>query len=128
MAPTKELSRYSRYAFILGLMVAVLSGFVYSKSNVLVNLVIGFVLVILGVLVGVLDIDKESETKFLVAVITLLASATVGLQAINMMKPSTLDIIPGYAAVPVIIYIGILVAPAAIVVALRTIFRTIARA
>lgn len=129
MLPTNELGRYTKYAFILGFLVAVLIGFVYFTLPLTGKLIVGFLLVLIGVLAGTLSIPREDEERFLVAVITLLTAAVVGLQGISMIKGASaaLDIIPFYAVGPALIYIGVLLAPAAVVVALRIVFRSLTK-
>jgi len=66
----KEVGRWS---FILGLILAILAGFINATW-------IPIVLFVLGLIVGFLNITSEQSTEFLVAVIALLLVGMSGLQ------------------------------------------------
>lgn len=65
-----ELDVIGKWAFIVGLVVAILAALV---TNVLQASTVLLILFILGLVVGLLNIDKKNTTGFLVAVIALLA-------------------------------------------------------
>lgn len=74
-----ELDIVGKWAFILGLVVAILAAFVTSIEAATVLLI----LFILGLLVGALNVTKKNTTEFLVAVIALfmvgsLAALSIG--------------------------------------------------
>jgi len=63
-----ELDLIGKWAFIIGLVIAILAAFVTAISATTVLLI----LFILGLIVGFLNIDKKNTTEFLVSVIALL--------------------------------------------------------
>lgn len=69
-----NLSFAGRWAFLIGLILAILAGF----GGVIPNLV--FVLFILGLVVGFLNVAERESTPFLVAVIALVLIGVAGLQ------------------------------------------------
>ena len=74
-----ELDIIGKWAFIVGLVVAVLAAFVTTVSTTTILLI----LFILGLIVGFLNIDKKNTTEFLVAVIALLAVGSLGALAVG---------------------------------------------
>ncbi|MAH51362.1 hypothetical protein CMI37_36435 [Candidatus Pacearchaeota archaeon] len=76
-----ELDLVGKWAFIIGLVVAVLAalaGDVIGASTVLL------ILFILGLVVGFLNIDKANTTEFLVAVIALLILGVGSIGALSI--------------------------------------------
>ena len=69
-----ELDSIGKWAFIVGLVIAILAGFITTISATTSLLI----LFILGLIVGLLNIDKKNTTEFLVAVIALLAVGSLG--------------------------------------------------
>jgi len=109
------------WAFILGVVIAIIAGIAQaatlsSTANIELPgaLFIPLVLVILGIIVGVLNIDDRDTTEFLVASIALLALA---------ISAAGLQIIPtvGQYLVSVVNNVAVFVAPAALVVALKSV-------
>jgi fructose-specific phosphotransferase system IIC component len=71
-------AKMGRWAFVIGLIIAVLLGFVsFSYSSLL--------LVILGLIVGFLNVSEKEATGFLIAVIALLLVGVAGLKALDVM-------------------------------------------
>jgi zinc transporter ZupT len=100
-----------KWAFIVGLILAVLAGLFFQPSWAI------WVLAILGVLVGFINITAEETRGFLLASIALTISAT----ALN-----TLPII-GTALSLVLPFVVAFVAGGMIVVALKELFQTARR-
>lgn len=69
-----ELDLVGKWAFIVGIVVAIIAAFVTQVNASTVMLV----LFILGLVVGLLNIDKKNTTEFLVAVIALLMVGSLG--------------------------------------------------
>lgn len=67
-----------RWAFLLGIIVAVLLGFTTFAYSTLI-------LVILGLIVGCINIAEKETTGYLVAVIALLVIGLGGLQVFSML-------------------------------------------
>lgn len=73
--------KMGRVAFIVGIIIAVLLGFVtFSYSSL--------VLVILGLIVGFLNVSSKETQHYLVAVIALLVIGFAGLQVFNVLGGS----------------------------------------
>ncbi len=71
-------AKMGRWAFIIGLIIAVLLGFVtFSYSSLL--------LVILGLIVGFLNVTDKEANEFLMAVVALLVIGVAGLQALSVL-------------------------------------------
>lgn len=67
-----------RWAFVVGLIIAVLVGMAIKVPGS------GSILFILGLLVGLLNVPEKESTPFLVAVIALLAIGVAGLQLADL--------------------------------------------
>ncbi len=72
------MKNLGRWAFIIGLVISVLLGFVTFTYASLV-------LVILGLIVGFMNVTEKEATNYLVAVIALLAVGIAGLQALSVL-------------------------------------------
>tara|TARA_Y100000310_G_C20684849_1_gene818318 strand:- start:1663 stop:2007 length:345 start_codon:yes stop_codon:yes gene_type:complete len=70
-----ELDVIGKWAFLIGLVIAILAALV---TNVLSASTILLILFVLGLLVGLLNIDKKNITEFLVATIALLMVGSLG--------------------------------------------------
>lgn len=76
--------KVGRWAFVLGIVIAVLLGFVsFSYSTLL--------LVILGLIVGFLNVSDKETHNYLVAVIALLVIGFSGLQVFTMVSTGLYD-------------------------------------
>lgn len=71
-------SKAGRWAFLLGLIVAVLLGFTTFAYSSLV-------LVILGLIVGFINISEKETSSYLIAVIALLVIGVAGLQVFSIL-------------------------------------------
>jgi hypothetical protein len=96
-------------AFAAGLVLAVVAG-ILAPDNATVILI----LVIIGILVGVLNITAREATPLLLAAIALLAVGTVGFDPLN-------DLVGGLGthANEIVYYFARLMAPAAVIVAVK---------
>jgi hypothetical protein len=97
-----------KWAFIIGLVIAVLAGLFYQPVWAV------WILAILGVIVGLLNITVEETQGFLLASIALTLSAT----ALNMIP------VVGRALGFILPFVVAFVAGAMIVVALKALFET----
>jgi len=105
------------FSFLLGVLIAIIAGLVYAAGALdsAAQGTVALVLVILGLVVGLLNLLDKETSSFLIAVIAL---AVVGAGA------GGIALIP-YIGVPlaaIINYIGTFVFPAAVVVALKVIW------
>jgi hypothetical protein len=76
-----ELDLIGKWAFIAGLVIAILAGFITTIPATTVLLT----LFVLGLVVGFLNIDKKNTTEFLVATIALLAVGSLGALSIGQL-------------------------------------------
>ena len=109
MLEPKRLEFYGKWAFIIGLVLAVVAGILFEAEEA-----VFWVLAILGVIVGLLNITREDTQGFLLAAIGFLLSAT----ALNLIP------IVGEPLSQILEYVAAFVAGAMIVVALKTLFVT----
>ena len=102
--------RAGEWAFLIGFLLAVLFGFLPDTWEGTATLL----LVILGLVVGFLNISEKESTPFLVAAAALMLTASAG---------STLALIPyiGNFLQNAVEKIGVFIVPAAIVVAIKSV-------
>jgi len=103
-----DTAKIGKWAFIIGLVVAVLAGLFFQPGWAI------WVLAILGLIVGLLNVTAEDTRAFLLASIALTLSAT----ALN-----TLPLV-GTALSYILPFVVAFVAGATIVVALKELFQT----
>ena len=108
-APRRSMNgKLGHWAFIIGVLLAILTGLVPALQLTAVT----WLLVLLGLVVGVLNITARETTEFLVATIALLLVGNVG------------NVIPylGGFIIAILNNIVAFVAPAALIVALKAIY------
>jgi hypothetical protein len=103
-----KLETVGKWAFIIGLVLALIVGYIFQAEWVL------WVLAILGVIVGLLNVTREDTERFLLAAIAFALSIT----ALN-----TIPVL-GLQITNVLGYVAAFVAGAVIVVALKALFQT----
>jgi hypothetical protein len=101
------------WAFIIGVILAILGG-VFSSAMAEYAATITLVLVILGLIVGFLNIGDKEVTPFLIAAIALMLVKSAELEAIPEVGSYLVSIVNNIAA---------FVAPAALIVALIEVYR-----
>jgi hypothetical protein len=110
----------SGWLFILGILIAIVAGVFYTTvdSSMVTGIlaIIGFIIGLLGVL-GVGSIERAEFRMFLLAVVALMAAGNAG-NAFN-----NIAIIGGTLSI-IVNYIGVLVVPAAVLIALKAIWKT----
>jgi hypothetical protein len=109
MAKGKILPLIGFWAFIAGLAIAVIAGVVAPQNDIVI-----LVLIVLGLVIGFLNITAKEMMLFLVAVIALVA---VG----NVFAPLTAANIGKYLG-NMLGYIATLMAPAAVVCAIKALW------
>lgn len=102
-----------KWAFIIGVLIAIVAGLFGTAIPANVATIIGWVLVIAGLIIGFLNITAEEVTDFLISAIALLAVGAAGLGAISMAGPIISAILKNIIAI---------VSPAALVVALKAVY------
>lgn len=102
-----EMQKYGSYAFLLGVLIAIIASLVTLDA-----FTVSVVLIVLGLIVGFLNITDKETTQFLVAAVALILTGTAlaGL-------PAELLVITR-----IVLHIGTFVAPAALIVALKAIW------
>jgi len=107
-----EMAKVGEWAFLACIVIAILAG-IASPANASVVAA----LVVLGVIVGLLNVSEKETTPFLVAAIALVVAGTAGFTALETLVTGLGDIVTGILA-----YIGVFVAPAAVIVALKAVW------
>lgn len=100
-------AKMGHWAFIVGILLAIIAGLIPQLQTTTIT----WILVILGLVVGLLNITARETTEFLVAVIALMIVGSAG--AIPALGGIVLSILANIVA---------LSAPAALVVALKAIY------
>lgn len=117
-----------RYAFIVGLLISVIvglwSGFGGLASDSPTLMTVYGVLVILGLIVGLLNISGEEEISFLVATVALMLGVSLLSPGFSLVGGVDKNLANFMASIKVTLAaITYFIAPAAIVVAILSIFR-----
>ncbi len=107
---SKEVSKIGELAFLGGVILALLVGLL---PGVLPNNLVALVLVVLGILVGLINVGAKETHEFLLAGVALLVATTGGLQ--------TLPVVGGVVST-VLTNIVSFVAPAVVIVALKAVY------
>ena len=103
------LETVGRYSFIVGVLLAIVTAFLgaeYSEA-------VAIILVILGIIIGFLNITEKEVYNFLIAAIALLLTGAAGLDRLPAV---------GQYIGPILTNISTLVAPAAVIVALKAVY------
>ncbi len=108
----KNMGLIGFWAFIIGLILAVVAGIFFPHHTTII-----LVLLVLGLLIGLLNITDKESTPFLVATIALVV---VGM-ASNVFAPITAFKI-GEIMGQILTLVAALMAPAAIVVVVKTLW------
>ena len=109
-------SKIGQWAFIIGIILAIVVG-VFSASLVTWAGNLTLLLVILGLIVGFLNISEKETTPFLVASAALMLTAT----SVDTLNTIDLGVSLGKYLAGIVSQIAVFVAPAAVVVALKAI-------
>jgi hypothetical protein len=104
-----NMEKIGEWLFLIGVIIAILAGVVSPSSET-----VAAVLVILGLVVGFLNITEKEATNFLIAVIALILTGSVSFVVLGEVG-KVLSNIMGY--------ISIFVAPAALIVSLKAIYQ-----
>ena len=103
--------KLGRWAFVIGLIISILLGFVTFSYAILL-------LVILGLIVGFLNVTEKESNKFLVAVIALIVVGVASLQALSVLGTF-------YTWMETVLTsFVVFVAAAAVVVSIKVLFET----
>jgi hypothetical protein len=105
--------RVGGWAFILGVIIAIIAGLAAGMVDTVTAGYITLVLVVLGLIVGMLNVGDKEVQAYLIAAIALMAVGTANLLAIPYIGMYLALIVQNIAA---------FVAPAALVVALKAVY------
>ena len=108
--------KIGEWAFIIGVVIAIVVGLFSGSLTGNTKGLLTLILVVLGLIVGFLNISEKETTPFLVAAIALMATSAAKLEVINDLVANV-----GTWLQAIVTNIGVFVAPAAIVVALKAI-------
>jgi len=102
------MARIGKYTFIIGLVIAVAAAIVLQFTWIM------WLLAVLGVIVGFLNVTKEETRSFLLAAIGLMLAAT------------SVQVVPfiGDLITRIMSNLVVFIAPAVLVVALKSLFET----
>jgi hypothetical protein len=120
-----EMEKLAHWAFVACVIIAIVMGLVvgYMSYNNDANLdntnaYVILVLLILGIIVGLINITSTEVTPFLIAAIALIVASTA-----NVWAPlSTIHELLADWATFILNYIVAFVAPAAVIIAIRAVF------
>ncbi|MBW2978069.1 hypothetical protein KY331_04450 [Candidatus Woesearchaeota archaeon] len=111
-------SQVGKWAFLIGVVLAVITGIGAGLAQEWgANPWLMLLLVVLGLVVGFVNITAKEVKGFLIASVALLVAGTANLSTVNTLVPSLGSILEGI--VNMVIYV---VAPAALIVCLRAIY------
>ena len=120
-----ELEKIAHWAFIACVAIAIVMGLVvgglyynHNSNTVNANADVTLVLLILGIIVGLVTITAKEVTPFLIATIALIVASIS-----NVWGPlSTISALLSDWAMYILNYIVAFVAPAAVIIAIRSVF------
>ena len=101
------------WAFILGVVIAIIAGLASGALDAVSAGYVTLVLVVLGLIVGFLNIGDKEVNDFLIAAIAVVLLGTANLAVIPMI---------GLYLASMVLNVAAFVAPAALVVALKAVY------
>ena len=108
-----------KWSFLAGVVIALITGIGAGVgASWAVNPWIVLIIVILGLVIGFVNITAKEIQPFLIAALALFAFSMANLEAINTLIPYL-----GSVLNSVVQYVAALVGPAALVVALRAVYK-----
>ncbi|MBW2964617.1 hypothetical protein KY363_04100 [Candidatus Woesearchaeota archaeon] len=103
--------KIGHFAFVGGILIAIIAGLLQTTSTFF-----AFSILLLGVVVGFLNISAKEVTPFLVAAVALLVAGSADFQMLNVLFNPL-----GTVLTSLFSFIKLFVAPAALVVSLKSI-------
>src|SRR3989344_3293368 len=110
-------SKIGQWAFIIGVLLAIVVGVFATNLSASTQGTLSLVLVLLGLVVGFLNISEKETTPFLVAAAALMLTAT----SVDTLQSINLGVNLGSYLAGIVTQIAVFVAPAAVIVALKAI-------
>ena len=105
------------WAFIIGVLLAILVGVFAANLQSETKGTLTLVLVVLGLVVGFLNVTEKETTPFLVAAAALMLTAT----SVSTLQSINLGVNLGMYLAGIVSQVAVFVAPAAVIVALKAI-------
>lgn len=112
-----EGSKLGQWAFIVGVIIAVVVGLFSARLSLQMQGTLALVLVILGLAVGFMNVSEKESVPFLVAAAALMLTAT----SVDTLSKIDFGISLGTYLAGIVSQIAVFVAPAAVIVALKSI-------
>lgn len=112
------IEKIGKWAFILGVVIAVVAGLASGAMTTFWAGVVTVALVLIGLVVGFLNISEKEVNNFLIAAIAIALLRSAGLEGIPIIGDPYLF--------KMVLNVSAFVAPAALVVALKSVY-TLAR-
>lgn len=103
--------KIGHFAFVGGILIAIIAGLLQTTSTFF-----AFSILLLGIVVGFLNISAKEVTPFLVAAVALLVAGSADFQTLNVLFNPL-----GTVLTSLFSFIKLFVAPAALVVSLKSI-------
>jgi len=113
MEKTSTVAMVGRWAFIIGVVIALVAGYV---SMIVGNMITTSILIVMGLLVGFLNVTEKETKEYLLAAVSLIIVTSLGGNVL-----ATVTIIGPYLQ-SVLAAIMTFVLPAVIIVALKAIY------
>ena len=116
-----EMHQIGKYAFLIGVAIAIIAGFASAPINGASGTTAGYVMmavVVLGLVVGFLNVTGDEMKSFLLATIAVVLMGTANLSAIP---------VAGQYLENMVLNVAAFVAPAALVVGLKSVYNLSAR-
>ncbi len=108
-----EMQKYGSWAFIIGVVLAIIGGILGVAVFGPAASWIPLIFLVLGIVIGLLNVKDKETTTFLVATIALLVTAGVNWASIPTI---------GAWIGAIVLNIAVLMAPAAVIVALKAVW------
>jgi len=120
MAIRSRENLWGAWAFLIGVVLAIIAGIVSVLSFGILNPIILAVLIILGLVVGFVNVSSKDVNTFLMAAVSLVIVSFAGIQGIGSAEIIGIQI-GGIVSSTLGALLGLLV-PATIVVAIKSLF------
>lgn len=103
-----KMEKIGEWLFLLGVVIAIIAGIAIPSDGTIIG-----ILVVLGIIVGLLNITEKESVNFMLASVALLVAGNATFSALPAI---------GIVINHILAYIGAFVAPAAVIVALKMIY------
>lgn len=109
-----DLETIGHYSFIIGVIIAILAGILGAAGFIDAGMegTLAIILVVLGIIIGFLNITEKEVYNFLIAAVALLVTGAASLELLPVI---------GVYLGPILTNIATLIAPAVIIVALKAV-------